>query len=131
MSVVIEDFRYLVVATGYTARLVKRVDELNEKFVEHLDEEERSNDSILYIHDDIWGGGLYPIDGDAADKIDSVRKAVEGKVHRAHIVLRCGNLAWAMGILEDLMNERYCACFSFTSMYKMEIVDGDILVMHF
>ena len=123
----IEEFKYLVVATGYTARLVKRVSELKEEL---LDEEENDSDAILYIEDLVWGKGLYEI-SQKRDEIEKIRKIITPDKYRGVIVLRCNRLSQAMRIISLLMEQGYCGCFDYTALQKMELIDKEILVMEF
>ena len=120
----ISNFKYLVVKTGYTGRLVKKLAELKELLTEHLEDD----DPILYIEDSIWGGGLFTVTEkqEEIDRIQKVYPNVSGV-----IVLRCESLVRAMGAVEILMGQRYCAFFSFGTLYQMELIDEEILVMSF
>ena len=126
MSLKIFNFKYLVVNTGYTGRLVKRLPELTELLAENLEEE----NPIVFIEDTIWGTGLVTVSGES-DEIERIRKAVPLDGNGGVIVLRCDSLSRAMGAVEVLMNRPYCAFFNFGALYQMELIDGEILVMTF
>ena len=129
MSIIkIESFKYLVVETGYTSRLLKEFDQFKEQVQVQLDEEE-DQDCILYIHDSIWGSGLYKISPNN-EEIEKVQKAVASE-RRAVVVFRCEDFGRAMCLVDVLIEQQYCACFDFTSLCGMELINGEILVMKF
>lgn len=125
MSFKISNFKYLVVETGYTGRLVKKLPELTPLLSEHLEEE----NPIVYIEDSIWGTGLFAVDKDM-EEIQRIRNLLRHDLGGI-IVLRCDSLSRAMGAVEVLMDQRYCAFFGFGTLYQMELITGEILVMSF
>ena len=125
-SIKIREFKYLVVETGYTSRLFHKLDELKKRVQEQDEEDE---DPILYIDDNIWGIGLYRISPDTKT-IEKIQDAL-GPNRRGLIVFRCRDFTNAICLVEVLAEQQYCGCFSMTSLYEMELINGDILVMHF
>lgn len=136
-NVIIQQFKYLVVRTGYTRRLVKKIDRIEAKFAEDFDcpcENEECNLTcrrVLYIHDSIWGDGLYSF-GDEAE-IARIQGILEEHKSTCDgiIVLKCNMLDTAFRLTEELMKVKYCASFGFHSLYSMNLLNEEVLVISF
>src|SRR4051812_38699176 len=92
----IEEFKYLVIKTGYTSRLIEKclkikdgLKEIVEAGCEETDTEEHScencNDLILFIYDKLWGEGLHEV-STAKEEIEKIRSVVPDD---GIIVFRC------------------------------------------
>ena len=118
----IEGFEYLAVNTGYTSRLLKRVEKINKK-LEDLDLEE----GVLYIED---GKGVYELAEDKGDEIVYIREVL-GEMSDGAIVMKCSELNDAFSIIQYLMDLNYCGSFQLTSLIRMEIRDKKVLLIQF
>lgn len=117
MAVVVEEIKFLVVRTGYTSRLIKH----KESIEEELEEE----DVLLYIQDKIWGTGFYKL-SDSPD-VDYVKSKVPDD---GVVVMRSDSLIDAMRKVQVLVGKDYCACFGLDSLYRLKLID-DILVLYY
>lgn len=134
----IENFKYLVVDTGYTSRLVDDLSQIEEQLKEDLQYLCNSieancphcNDLILYIEDSICGNGLYEV-SPQKEEIEKIRTMISGEKFRGIIVLRCDNLRKVMTVVEVLQNQDYCCCFVMSHLYEMKIINEEVLLMRF
>ena len=135
-----DGFKYLVVETGYTGRLVEKIPMIKEDMKEiekgdcETDPKEctRCNDLVLFIEDHLWGEGLYTVSS-KTEEIEEIRKLLEPKwgLYQGFIVLRCDRLGKAMNVARALMEHEHCGCFNFDNLYQITVIPGEILVMRF
>ena len=139
----IEGFKYLVVKTGYTSRLVENVDSIEENMAdisscscEDESEEtcEHQGKHIIYIEDNICGTGMYEFG--TKDEITHIKSILNEHFKEEHelsgiIVLKCNKLNQATNLVEILMEQNYCSCFGFSNLDRMEILNGEVLLMYF
>lgn len=123
-----ENFRYLVVHTGYTSRLVKHAKEIDEQ-VYRLFIPGWETKYLLYIRDTIWGRGYYDFSDDKV-LLDKLKDRLKDYDKCGAIVFRCDSLMRGMGICSILMKYNYCGCFSFENMCEVTSL-GDILLLKF
>lgn len=121
------NFKYLVVQTGYTARLVKHAKEINKKINEMYDSKERKQ-RLLYIHDPIWGEGYYDFSNDKESLTELKKRVKDYKC--GSIAFLCKSLGGAMSICDIIMEYKYCDFFSFLGLGEI-VCRGDIIIMHF
>ena len=156
---------YVIIASGYTGRLVSQMDDLKNNLVDtdafespedcdkcnkkefkthdkygkkiiHNEEESIEcdcvNSQIMFIHDTIWGNGLYKF-SENTEKIQELLKIAKNE--RGTICFKCPNLSKAMCISAVLMEMHYCACFCFENLYELKLTtseSGDkVLIMYF
>ena len=140
MSLVsVSQFKYLVVNSGYTGRLTKKVDKLNKKIVEDVycnivdyDQSWRET-SVLYITDTLHGKGTYKY-GNAADINiikNHVKIAIPNRKERSGgvIAFRCEYISDALRIVKVLKDMRYCACLEVECIFNIRCVDNTTLVI--
>jgi len=146
--VAIDEFKYLVVDTGYTARLLDKLDTIKAKIIsdcmhdspdnspEDKDDDEENEtcalcrDPVLYIDDDVWGSGFSPV-SESEDEIQHVRDVLSKLGDTSGIIVfRCNSLSAAMGLVDILVQQDYCACFSMTSLQTIKQI-GDVLYLEY
>ena len=148
-----DNFKYLVVDTGYTSRLIDQVGEIEKQIKSRLDylcdgEDseltcEHCKDRVLYIRDCGWGEGksrvvtsMYNDDHKSyayvqdvltsCDDLNNTRYSGSG----GYIVIRCDDIKMAFSIIQILMDQDYCGCFHMDSLYHMILVK-DVLIVNF
>ena len=139
----IANFKYLVVNTGYSRGIMKKLTEFKELILDYLDysrdcdcddPEECPNptcsDLVLYIEDPKSKTKLHKMSSNN-EEIEKIRKLLSDEELDGHIVIRCDNINNAMNLIAALINLKYCERFSFTSLYEMKIVKEDFLIMRF
>lgn len=144
----VEGFKYLVVKTGYTARLFNLLAALKEKLKDEVyndfcdceanvpvgDKNSCScqEDVVLFIEDSFWGMGVYEI-SEKKDEIDRIRSSLskEEAFKEGIVVFRSHDIGNAMATIQSLMKVKYCNCFDFTTLCQMKVIDGEILAVEF
>lgn len=139
----IANFKYLVVNTGYSRGIMKKLPEFKELILDYLEyhvdctcdnREQCSNptcsDLVLYIEDPNSKTQLQKMSPNN-EEIEKIRKLLSDEQLDGHIVIRCDNINNAMNLIAALINLKYCERFSFTSLYEMKIVKEDFLIMRF
>lgn len=137
----IEGFKYLVVRTGYTSRLVDDINSIEDEIADRTccsckNEEicEHEGKQVIYIEDNLWGAGMYEFG--TSDEIAHVKSILNEHTHEESefngvVVLKCNKLSQAYNIVEILMEQEYCGSFCFPNLYRMEILNGEVLLMCF
>lgn len=123
-SCVIANFKYAVLATGYTERLFDRIDELNIELAKLFSEDEESR--LVYI-DSMHGETEVYKQVDDLDRI----KAIKADQVRAYVAFECSTLHEMYDIVDVLERMQYCYGVGVTGIYKYQLIDGDILVVSF
>jgi hypothetical protein len=131
-----DNFKYLVVDTGYTSRLIKSICDIEEEIKGELDYLCNNEDScphcqdyILYIYDKLWGGdNPYYYNVQRAQECEYVKNKINNQ--SGVIVLRCEHISNAFAFTEILMKQGYCNCFSLRSLMSIELKD-DVLIIKF
>lgn len=131
------NFKYLVVKTGYTSRLLEDLDEIEDNIRARFDYEctnkknckHCKDTSVLYIHDNCRGGGYNKCNGRKRER-KYVRNMLDEKYIDGTVAIKCDNISKAFQIIQILMNCDYCGCFVIDSLMKMILVE-DILVVVF
>lgn len=115
----IHEFKYAVVATGYTDRLEDRIEEVTEKVTEKTGEEESGLLSIPELDYN---------DSQAKDEIDYVVETLGDRVSKDYLLFKCEDLWHLYDIIDALGELDYCAFLTLTSVYKYTLLNGDILI---
>lgn len=128
-----DNFKYLVINTGYTSRLLDDVDDIETEIKNRLDymcdSTEQWKDSILYIYDKIWGLGYYACNGTKKEQ-NHVRDTIGEKYESGVIAIKCNNISSAFCIINILMKKNYCGCFNMEFLMAMILID-DVLIVEF
>ena len=128
-----DNFKYLVINSGYTSRLHKKVKKINEEILNQACIDEDEDDTapcVLYIKDKLWGKGMYEFGN--VDDIAYVEKQLREKYSinlDGIIVFRCNALLFAFEIIGILKECHFCGCFGYNNIYKMTCIDNEILVI--
>ena len=142
MVELVKNFNYVAFDTGYTSRLLKkgRLDKIREEMVDIYDRHNGANesssanesidDNLLFIFDDCWGDGLYPISKKEDDVNKVFNKLKEHKMQEGVIVFKCDTLVDIFRLCGILMHQHYCACFCIENLYDMRQID-DIVILKF
>lgn len=88
-----------------------------------------SDTSILYIHDNLRGGGYNKCNGKKSER-KYVRNTLDEKYKDGIIAIKCDNISKAFSIIQFLMDCDYCGCFMIDSLMEMILIE-DILVIVF
>ena len=102
----IRNIEYVSLHTGYTSRLVEHIIEIQQELTELCGKK----CNLVYIYDDCWGDGLYPISEDAERIYDEIGNS-DGV-----ICMRCSNISHAFTLLEIIARYAYCANLSAHSL---------------
>lgn len=119
MSITIWEFKYLVINCGHTSRLIKHVPKI-QKFLE----DQVSAPQLLYIEDKIFHAFSLK-----EKEIETIRKRT--KTRRGVIVFECRTLFQALSVISFLTSLNHCSQFDVTTIYKMELIDQEVLVISF
>jgi hypothetical protein len=127
------NFKYLVIHSGYTSRLTSQIDEINDSIYTdvYYSDDDGYEKSILYIEDSLWGDGKYSY-GDPI-KINKVEKIIKDNNLDlcGIIVFECGCLMDALAILKVLTEQySYCGCFRLEGISEMACYNDELLIMH-
>lgn len=126
--------KYVVVNSGYTSRLVKDMDQLNDKISEWYDDDSK----IVSIKDSVWGNGTYYFN-DQINTANMVFKELEDKGIDTDGTITLSledsnNIGSALAFANILMEYYYCAFFDMSHMDEMIQIhtnQGNILYMSF
>lgn len=135
-SITVRDgFKYLVINTGYTGRLVQHIDDIKQKMQNRCytcDDSKRCTcaNKLLFIEDTLWGKGLTKV-GATDEEIAYIRETLIKADGTGIIAFRSGSLTDALGIAQILMEYDYCACFGLNTLCKIRVAKGDVLFLHF
>jgi hypothetical protein len=158
-TIVIKNFDYLVISTGYTARILTITPADLNLSEEESDEEstdskatnssprprqsssdEESDDETdlgeegkeleaikywkrrgaIFIHDDLWGRGLYPIGSDKQE-IDDILDQLPNNMNGV-ICFKCKSLGTGFNIAAELMKLNYCGFFTSRTLYMITYI---------
>lgn len=133
-----DNFKYLVVSTGYTSRLVDEIldieKEIKREFEADCDDNidgvncSHCRDRILFIADEICNISL----NDELDEIlyvQKIWKTVSDGKNSGIIAIRCECLFNAATIINILIKQKYCH-FKWTDLVELTVVQ-DVLVVYF
>jgi len=103
-------------------------DEESEEYKKRIEESQRKETltyfkerGALFVHDSLWGTGLYKIDDDVDDVfINSVMENVEGRT--GIIAFKCDTLYGGMSIADQLSKIQYCAFFCLETLCEIKQV---------
>jgi hypothetical protein len=131
------NFKYLIVRTGYTARLLEHLDEIEDNIRARFDYvctnkkncKHCKDTSVLYIYDNCHGEGYHKCNGTKEER-KYVRNSLDKKHKSGTIAIKCDNISKAFSIIQILMDCDYCGCFMIDSLMEMVLVN-DILVVTF
>lgn len=132
-------FKYLVVNTGYTRRLIKDTEEIEDKIKIRLSSICLNNDqcdhckgTILYIFEQIPGRRFSYKNDILSTKQE--RKYIKDKINTKHrkgvIVLKCNHIFQAFTIINVLIEQQYCTHFNTEFTSSIEVID-DVLIFNF
>lgn len=134
----IGNFKYLVVETGYTTRLIHGLS--NMKYQLQVDmrnfcktkEANCSccNDLVLYIEDESLQQKLYEV-SPQKEEIEDIRTMISRKELRGIIVFRCNSFEQAMIAVEVLQDQEYCDGLTMRNCVEIIKINGEVLVMRF
>lgn len=130
----IEGFKYLVVDTGYTDRLISKVNKIEKKIAEEIEECEDSENclanKILYIDSRIHGQCPHEIGN--KDEISYVSQSlIQCGVYEdlmGIIVVKCDDITKAFLIIDILKKQKYCRIFN---IVNMELINNKILMIRY
>jgi hypothetical protein len=134
-----DNFKYLVVDTGYTSRLVDMVDDIEDKIRDKISGFHggkncaHCENKILYIYDNDYDVknkthiDIYHSYNGKASERKHVKKIMNRK---GIIVFKCDEIRWIFAIIDVLMNQNYCGGFCMESLIGITLVE-DILVVSF
>lgn len=126
-------FKYLVIETGYTGRLVQHIDDIKQKMQNRCymcDEICTCANKLLFIEDTLWGKGLTKVSA-TDEEIAYIRETLTEDDGTGIIAFRSGSLSDALGIAQILMGYDHCACFGLDTLCKIRVANGDVLFLHF
>jgi len=129
----INNFKYLVVHSGFTGRLIDRIEELNNLIFEEVYLEGTDNDyeirSTLFIKDEIYGEGLHKFghDGDIDDILNHLKMI--GCKNLGLIAFRCSCLMHALEMIKVLKKMNYCKSFRVEGITEMVFVGKTTLIV--
>lgn len=146
------NFKYLVVETGYTARLIEKLPQLTKKVrkakslgwgsYEPNDEETADfNDLVLFIEDLPSPDQTLAQDNPTpkrmfhkvslqTEEIEKIRKIVSTRTNGI-VAFRCDGFSDAIAFINVLRKLNYCKPLGFDNLYTMQILIGEILLMSF
>lgn len=114
-------FKYLILETGYTGRILNKVDFLSKRLLT------RGNYKIEFIYDDNDGYGLYSYSKDYDKEL------VDFTVNHtsdATIVISSANPVYSFGDIPFILKELgYCKLYGVINTVKYDFRDGKVLIM--
>lgn len=133
------NFKYLVINTGYTHRLINNIEELENKIKQQLNylcsndkNCDHCKDYILYIFEQIPGRKFSYKNDIVAGKQE--RKTIKNKINTKHrkgvIVTRCNHISQAFVIINILIEQKYCSKFTLQQILSIETMEN-ILIFNF
>jgi len=130
MEVIIKRIDYIVINTGYTSRILKDIDQINN----NLDVNEIEP---LFIYDSIWGNDRIEHLSHDRNKIDEIIDILDNyniSYKNGTIVAKCDTLSNAYEFTDKLMELNYCAFFRYSSLYCQQYIEYNnkkILIFNF
>lgn len=125
-QVVNDQFKYLVIETGYTFRLLDRLDELCEA-IEDLE----FKVNVEFIYDDVWGEGLYSKNGKVFLPNKIIKHMTNGLIvftkKTSENESNLFSTTNAIQIGEILKEFDYCKIFNLLDVIKMK----DIIILRY
>lgn len=116
-----EDFRYVVIKTDYTCKLVEpgraRVD-FNKSlrmytYIEDNDDNIDDYIELMFVYDEQWGKGIYKT-GSNKEEVDRVIKYAKktGVYENGIACFKCGNTRMYYALIGTIFKNTYCKVFN-------------------